>query len=199
MTKEMQAIVAQELAKLCYKEDVKRIAEIVELPDGGLLPIMKRMVETRFCFGESGYDYADAQNMAEHARTNTDYFMQENMRKYTSMIDDLLESLDRYAFTRVGLAKYGWNQPDDCRLRGMAFLKSTDIIDACGGSCNLDELPGKTVNIWGTEYRIATDEEVLAIIDGYKKAAQAHEKKLRSYLKRYGMSKVHTWTYWRDA
>lgn len=199
MTKEMQAIVAQEMAKLRFEDDVKRIAEIVELSDGGLLPIMKRMVETRFCFGESGYDYADAQDMAEYARTNADYFMQENMRKYTSMIDDLLETLDRYAFTRVGLAKYGWNQPADCRLRGMAFLKSTDIIDACGGSCSLDELPGKTVSVRGTEYRLATNEEVRAIIDGYSKAAEAHEKKLRSYLKRYGLSKVYTWTYWRDA
>lgn len=199
MTKEMQAIVAQELAKLRFEEDVKRIAEVVELSDGGLLPIGKRQVETRFCFGESGYDYQDAQNMAEYARTNADYFMQENMRKYTGMIDDLRESLERDSYLRIGLCKHGWNQPADCRLRGLSFLKLANIIDTCGGSCNLDELPGKTVNVYGTEYRIATNEEVRAIIDGYSKAAEAHEKKLRSYLKRYGLSKVHTWTYWRDA
>lgn len=37
------------------------------------------------------------------------------------------------------------------------------------------------------------------LIRAYRWSRSLFEKRLQSYLKRYGTSKLHTWTYWRDA
>lgn len=37
------------------------------------------------------------------------------------------------------------------------------------------------------------------LVRAYKWSRSMFEKRLQSYLKRYGTSKLHTWTYWRDA
>ena len=37
------------------------------------------------------------------------------------------------------------------------------------------------------------------LIRAYRWSRSMFEKRLQSYLKRYGTSKLHTWTYWRDA
>ena len=44
-----------------------------------------------------------------------------------------------------------------------------------------------------------TDEQRKDIIDAYQWSRDLFEKRLQSYLKRYGLSKLHIWTYWRDA
>lgn len=45
----------------------------------------------------------------------------------------------------------------------------------------------------------ATDEETALILEGLKFALAKFEKRLNAYVKRYGVSKIHTWTYWADA
>ena len=42
-------------------------------------------------------------------------------------------------------------------------------------------------------------EERDELIKAYRWSRAMFEKRLQSYLKRYGISKLHTWTYWRDA
>lgn len=49
------------------------------------------------------------------------------------------------------------------------------------------------------EGRVATDEERKLILDGLKYGLSMFRRRLDSYLKRYGLSKLHTWTYWADA
>ena len=46
---------------------------------------------------------------------------------------------------------------------------------------------------------VPNDEEREIIAYGYAIAKQLHYKKVMAYLKRYGLSKVDTWTYWQDA
>lgn len=57
----------------------------------------------------------------------------------------------------------------------------------CGDSCYNDE---------GRE---ASKEERALILEGLKFGLDKFEKRLDSYLNRYGISKIHTWTYWADA
>ena len=47
--------------------------------------------------------------------------------------------------------------------------------------------------------RQATDEEKALIVEGLKYGLAQFRKRLDAYLKRYGISKLHTWTYWADA
>lgn len=179
---------------------VNKVATIAELPNGGIVTIDKQSIEKDFCFGESGYDYDDAQAMAEHARKSEEYFKAENMRHFNAWIKDLEETLSGEGDYKLLIHDRQYSsQTDDCRLVGVTWARFIDVIDACGGSVYSDELGGKRITFRGVECRIATNEELQIILDAYKVVARAHEKKIDSYLKRYGTSKVHAWTYWRDA
>ena len=177
-----------------------KVAAVAVLPDGGIYTIDKQKIENRFCFGESGYDYDDALNAAAHARKSESYFKTENMKHYREWIAALSEALEGSGSHRLVINPKNYiGQADNCRLCNIEFVKLWEVIDACGGSCFLDDLPGKELNIRGLRRRVATPEEIGLILEAYKEAAAQHEKKVDSYLKRYSTSKVHAWTYWRDA
>lgn len=177
-----------------------KVAVCAVLPSGELIPIDKRKIETRFCFGESGYDYEEAIGAAAHARTSTEYFKHENMKHFGEILQDIenhLHLTGNYLMTIF--APY---DDTNCKIRHISFERITKILGDLGGSAHLDSLKlGQTITEAGSgrQYRIATDEEAQIILDAYKKAAFAHAKKVDAYLKRYGLSKVHSWTYWRDA
>lgn len=50
-----------------------------------------------------------------------------------------------------------------------------------------------------SEGREATAEERALILEGLKFGLAKFRKRLDAYLNRYGLSKLHTWTYWADA
>lgn len=181
---------------------VNKVAAVAELPGGELITVDKQSIETRFCFGESGYDFDDAVKAAAHARTSCEYFKAENMKAYRDMIKTLEEAKTMEGRQVATLPKRGnYNgQAADCRLRFVEWKRLSEVLDDLGGSAFLADLPGKTIKegeYW--EYKILTADEIDIIINAWKQAAAAHEKKVDAYLKRYGTSKVHAWTYWRDA
>ncbi len=49
------------------------------------------------------------------------------------------------------------------------------------------------------KYEKMTDADRMAILAGMKREREKFDKRLQAYLKRYGTSKIHTWTYWADA
>ena len=179
---------------------VNKVATVATMPNGYIIPIDKQSIETRFCFGESGFDYEEAQEAAAHARTSADYLKRENMASFDRMVRDLEESKSgRNNYMVVIMDKIYLGQPDGCKLAGFRFERITDIIDACGGSAYIEELPGKELFVNGKYCRVATAEEIARILEAVKEARTAHEKKVDAYIKRYGTSKVHSWTYWREA
>lgn len=177
-----------------------KVAAVAVLPGGEIITVDKQSIKTRFCFGESGYDYDEAQNAAAHARTSESYFKSENMKHFNEWLKDLDEARTmsgNYVLT-IGTKHYT-GQDEDCKLAFVESVRLSEVIDACGGSCCLDELPGKELTIRGCARRVATPEEIDIVTEAYKTAAAQHEKKVDAYLKRYGTSKVNAWTYWRDA
>lgn len=177
-----------------------KVAAVATLPDGTIITVDKQSIETRFCFGESGYDYDDAVSMAQHARTSQEYFKSENMKVFKRALNDLKEALNGVNNYKVVIyPKTYIDQDNGCKLGYYRLERITDIIDACGGSCYMRELPGKEIKIRDFSGHVATPKEIEIIIDAYEAAAAVHEKKINSYLKRYGTSKVYSWTYWRDA
>lgn len=177
-----------------------KVAACAVLPSGELIPIEKRKIETRFCFGESGYDYEEAIGAATLARTSKEYFKRENMKHFGEILQDIENHLHLAGNYLMAIAAPYDNT--DCKIRYICFEKISKILDDLGGSAHLDSLKlGQTITEAGSgrKYRILTDEEAKIILDACKKAASAHEKKVDAYLKRYGLSKVRAWTYWRDA
>ena len=179
---------------------VKKVSALAVLPNGDLIPVDKESIKKDFCFGESGYDYDDAQRMAHHARTSEDYFREKNMAHFNEWLKDLREAINGgHEYKLVIYNKAYSGQPDECRLACANWVRLTEVIDACGGSVYLDELEGKAIKYRGQDCRIATKEELELIFKAYEEATKKHERNVNAYLKRFGTSKVHSWTYWRDA
>lgn len=163
-----------------------KISRAAWLDDGTAFIWDKPSIETNFCFGESGYDYDDAQNMAEHARNSEDYFRRENLREFDRIIAALegngsgiydnaqpyIQSVSYHGAGTIGLSSLQWLRPAD-------FYR-------------LSEQQKQRI-------RLPFQSELDAITEGYRAERTAFEKRLNAYLKRYGLSKVRSWTYWRDA
>lgn len=207
MDKQEREMLRSEYKKV-WKSDSRMVdycankaAEVAHLPGGELVVIDKEGIKKDFCFGESGYDADEAAASAAHARSSEDYFKSRNMEHFDSLIAEISNSTTGEGYMRMVIYTNGayFSQPDDCNLHSIGFARLTDIIDACGGSCRLDELPGKPLTVRFQPCRIATREEHEIILSAYDAARAAHEKRVNTYLKRYGLSQVHSWTYWRDA
>ena len=154
----------------------KNIARIVRLECGGLVEIGKPRIETRFCFGYSlncynTDDYDQVNEAAHHAKTDQDYFIRENIEPIRRMIEDLKEP---------GI--YSRN-----RYNGTS---GDHIIRALEWESYRSNKPEGAEPI--------TEVDRAALIDAWEKVAQDFRRRLDAYLKRYGMSKVKTWSYWRD-
>jgi len=149
----------------------KRAGHFARLTAGDIVAIDKPSIETQFCFGESGYDYDEAQEAAAYACKSQEYFKRENLKDLQRWIDLLDESSDDP--TRVVVKSKG---------------NGISSVTWCGNSWCLD---GDMVEI--------SDADRVILLEAYRAAYAAFEKRLDTYLKRYGLSKVHSWTYWRDA
>ena len=164
-----------------YQKDIDRV---VETEKGYLIGLEKPRIEKDFCFGYSlsRYDddgsYERAGRMAAHARTSQDYFISENMKQIDSKIEALND--DRWnVYTRV---KY-IDAPKNSLIRYYEFHSNYDVMvgrvpEACEPLSEADKK---------------------RLIEAYEAMKVDFAKRLNTYLKRYGLSKVNSWSYWKDA
>ena len=152
----------------------------------------KPSIQTRFCFGygQNGISTDDDFNRAceeEHnMETNKQTFINANL-------EDLKESIER-----IETFISQWiNKEEKC------FSSRYNKIFICKNSYN--HLAYLT---WSWDYdnvrnkddiiKEATKEDLLLIIEVYKQQIENFKKRLNTYLKRYGLSKLTTWTYLVD-
>lgn len=145
---------------------------------GKTITIEKKKIKTNFCFGYSlsRYDtesFDNANNMAAYAETNQHYFITENHKEsnYGKIIDLMNNS--------------SW------KFYARQHYYTGDNLYSIGYCRVWENIPENAFEL--TEEEKATYKRELV------KAIQAHHKKIMTYLKRYGMEKVNTWSYWRDA
>lgn len=162
---------------------VKEAGHIVELENGDIIPIKKPNIEKNFCFGyrDSRYDtveYDRANAAADHAKKSVDYFLKENLKGINEKIAMLEgKDADRIEF-RIRIPYNG--QPENSQLKTIDQYYRWDDRGQ-------------------SKYQLLEGEDLQRVIEGYKIVKAAFEKRLASYLKRYGLSKVHSWSYWQDA
>ena len=209
MKKEIRERLRREVIDL-HGEDwadyvVGKTSQAVDI-HGHLLTIERQKIRTSFCFGYSlsrtdSEDYDRANRMASKAYEDTEYFKGKNMEDFQLVVTRLKENLvvmhsDDALPDMVAVV----NLPKEGKLCCLGFRRATSIIEA-SGPVFVRELPGKELDIieWGeSRVYIPTKEELLEIIAAYESAMREHEKKVDNYLKRYGLSKVRAWSYWRD-
>ena len=185
-----------------------KVADIAELPDGSFIPVEKERIKKDFCFGYSlaigdSESFDNACEESRKARTQVDHFMEENTAHYKRILG-ILENQnftkDCYTYSDqiVAIIEKPYLSQIGSTLKDISFFRVNEIIEALGGSCFMAELPGTKFTVRDNDFRIPTAEELNLIIEAYKRAENDHIKKLNAYLKRYGLNKVNSWTYWRD-
>lgn len=175
--KELKEMYRYILERDCWKDKsmvdycMKECSQVVVLSNGEFTVLNKPAIDTKFCFGYGYYnnDYEEAAAMARHASTNESYFINENLKQITGHIEDL-ENYDIYFSNRY------YNQPEGSPYVTIRKIKKYD-------DANTDNM------------RKATPEEIEILKQAYNEELEKFKKRLNIYLKRYGLSKVRTWTY----
>ena len=173
-----------------------KVDNVVKLDNGFLIPIDKRSIEKDFCFGyhDSRYDtesYDEANAMARHARESESYFFDENMKAFRSEV----KAFEEY-YPVVSTMYYSGGE----KIKSVRFMRGWEICDLFGGSCYMDKIGGTyTKDATGRDVYILNDADIKKVLDGYKLAMANHEKRVRTYLKKYGTKHVNSWSYWLDA
>lgn len=156
----------------------KQADQVVETEDGYLLEVERQNIETHFCFGYGycGISDDESENRAfdncDYARTNEKYFIKENLKYFDKNIKDLEEN-DCY----VSLNGKYYSQSKDCKLQNYR----------CYGHNTPDN-----------DYKKLSDTDKQNLIDAFKAGRENMIKRLNTYLKKYGLTKLDCWTYLRD-
>ena len=162
----------QEMVDYC----VKKTARIVELSDGALICIEKPVINTRFCFGyHANVHYTEeistAAVAAAHAAKSQEYFKNENLKS----MDAMLKALEN---SEAGIRPQYTGTAESTRICELVFPEPWKPAS-----------PG---------YRRLLPEDREKIREAYRTERAVFAARLDAYLKRYGLSKVETWTYWLE-
>lgn len=201
----------QKILKEEYLEELKKVWEsekmqkyclgesnyIIKTKEGKLISISKPRIETHFCFGYSdigqGDEYDVAQSKSANARQNVEYFMERNLRELNGEIkaieNYLSDNKEGINFWEIPCSFYVLPHYDKSNI---GSLKAYYHI--CDEENNLSWYEKR-----GLEKPIKADADTLKMyLEGLKEVKEQFTKRLNTYLKKYGLSKLHVWTYWID-
>ena len=155
---------------------VKKTARIVELSDGALICIEKPAIKTRFCFGyHANVHYTEeistAEEAAAHAAKSQEYFKTKNLES----MDAMLKALEN---SETGIRPQYTSSPEGTKICALVFPEPWEPLP-----------PG---------YRRLLSEDREKLREAYRTERGVFAARLDAYLKRYGLSKVETWTYWLE-
>lgn len=163
----------------------------VELSDGAVLEIRKPSIETQFCCGEDdrGQGGEEYGTMAYAHKYLADKRTEEGFKGYN------LGEFDRNWIDLVGRRKQGtlvseaylrpaYHGQTDGRVLAIEYWTRWEKQDGC---------------VLRPNARHITEEDIKRIRHGYAVVRKQFKKRLNAYWKRFGASKIRTWTYWTEA
>ena len=174
----------------------------VRLSSGYVVMAENRPLETRFCFGHgfcgiTTQEDEDRAYEAQHnADTNPDYFREENLRELRGMVQALKE----------GKRERKWGYKDDCEhvylqkcyigdsVRRSLYFSPYTLDDLKSGRIRPDYMTNESIQ---NLTEISDDDKAL-VTRLYEKALADRTRRVETYLKKYGLSKLTTWTYLSD-
>ena len=167
----------------------KEASRVIRLTNGGLLVFDKPKIETNFCFGYGcqSMTYEEASKAADNAASEK-YFMSEN-----------LNELDRNIKAMAGNLEDDWHYSS---LKPYLYKKSynNQTINICNyqwmNPWEVEHEPWRTKGY--AEFAPLSDDDRKLILEALKAERAAFEKRLKNWWKRYGVKKLHIWTYWAD-
>lgn len=152
----------------------------IKIKDGYFTKFKKQELQKSFCFGYSDFGQGMTEEEANETCANfgAKEFKEYNLSKFDRMYEDELEQLGRYK---------------DVTLR------CTERTDHAYTVCEVQD----KFTTPDPEHELTLEgEEADRFREEYKTTVASlradFEKKINSYLKRYGVSKIRKWTYWAD-
>lgn len=164
--------------------NAKDVAGYMVTADGKTITINKPRIQTSFWFGENGYDFQEKVELASKASRDKEYFKQKNIEnsKLTIKQAHVEAALD-------GQGKFFLfhNFSSGC--------KHFSYVHYFTNAQMLDDYSKRTIDTAEREMTRAELEAYKELIDA---ALKRFERRLNTYLKRYGLSKCSYDTYWVD-
>ena len=171
----------EKMVKFCQGE----ISNAVKLSDGRIVVVKKQKLETSFCFGYStcgqGAEYEEANEAAHVANTSEDYFREQNLKEFDNKIALLKTDKEESWYMDAYLSQSNYCSCGLVNIHEVVGLRRYDFEE----------------QRWGTYVEIPEADRKL-IIEMYESEKEKMSKRIDTYLKRYGLSKLNVWTYWRD-
>lgn len=173
----------KELEKVWNNESMiihclKNTSEVVILNDGKIIDLDKPKISTDFCFGYGMYLQASeeesnyANKLATKILNDEKFFINENLKELETYLK-ILRS----------------NRPI-CIVK--KYSESDFIYSWTDGIWAGDE------NRLGKDIYYLQDKDREKLIEGYEKVIADFKKRLNTYIKKFGLTKVNSWSYLRD-
>ena len=170
----------------------KEVGQLVMLTNGGYFVVKKSRIETSFCFGYhtdfSGHEHSDAEKARLAFLESSKAFKAENLAELDGIISDL-ESRDCDITPVLRRVEY-YRQSEPINVYEIVRLHYWELMRKYGD--------GNSISIKRISELCPSDADREIIISAYKAERDSLNKRLDTYLKRYGTSKLRTWTYWKD-
>lgn len=171
----------ERMVKYCQNE----ISNAVKLSDGRIVVVKKQKIETSFCFGYStcgqGSEYNEASDAAHHAMTSEKYFREQNLKDLQSKINLLEGKKEKSWWGDPYLSQQSYYSCGPINNYKVVAIRYCDFVEQTKG-----------------QYSTISEADKKLIIAMYKEEIAKMNKRLDTYLKRYGLSKLNVWTYWAD-
>lgn len=156
-----------------YKKNIDDVVEI----QGKLIALEKPGIKKDFYFSEHGFDFDEKQKQAAEAEKSESFFISENLNQINRDKWLLKEGYRYY----IGAAYSG--SPEDTRIYTVYDIHIFDVENGTFDTTGKIEL---------------TENDVQTLLKAYENQKIRFKKRLTTYLKRYGLSKVRCSTYWAD-
>ena len=159
--------------------EMKETELFIRVANGFFLPFEKPSMKTDFCFGYntdfSGHECSDAQRRRENFLKSASAFKTRNLEEIDGELEEL-KNEDNKVFIY-------------CKYMNGGKIAAYQVCNMWSTSPRLCD---------NTEYWEASTEERKSIVASLTQIRASFEKRIDSYLKKYGTSKLRTWTYWID-
>ncbi len=187
----LKALYLQEIAKAWGNDKSmmdyfdKKVSSVIQLSDGKLIAFDKEKIKTDFCFGYNyGITYDEAIDQANKAMQSEVMFKHYNLEKYNDLLFDLKECLDDDCIAQLYLKRSSYSgEKEPMNL----------YVIRCYAPSHVEEYKEHYKDI-----TLASKEDAETIYKAVLNEREKMEKRLNSYLKRYGLSKLNVWTYDRN-
>lgn len=183
-------LLKEEFAKI-WENDIrmqgyclKKTSNCVLTSFGCLVTFDKPKIETRFCFGYS--DFGQGQSFDEANEQEANFGEKQFLRNNLADMKRTLELFENETSEDGFEAPYDlyfYNNSSRGNIYEFAFLTEYDVE--------------RNTN-WFKNLIKATEDDFQKCYAAQKQEYEKFEKRLKSYLKRYGTEKLKTWTYWAD-